>query len=218
GREPNQSEDCLFLNVWTPGVDAGRRPVMVYIHGGGYSSGSGSAALYDGTRLATRGDVVVVTLNHRLNALGYAYLARLADGFEDSGNVGQLDLILALRWVRDNIGAFGGDPDRVMLFGQSGGGAKIATLMAMPAARGLFHCAATMSGQQVTASGPLNATVRAEAWLKALGLTPDRAQEAATLPVERLLEAQTQTDPVLGFGGVYFGPVLDFRHLPRHPF
>lgn len=218
GREPNQSEDCLFLNVWTPGVDAGRRPVMVYIHGGGYSSGSGSAALYDGTRLATRGDVVVVTLNHRLNALGYAYLARLADGFEDSGNVGQLDLILALRWVRDNIAAFGGDPDRVMLFGQSGGGAKIATLMAMPAARGLFHRAATMSGQQVTASGPLNATARAEAWLKALGLAPDRAREAATLPVERLLEAQTQTDPVLGFGGVYFGPVLDFRHLPRHPF
>lgn len=147
---------------------------MVYIHGGAYSSGSGSDPLYDGTRLAARGDVVVVTLNHRLNVFGYAYLARLAPGFEDSGNVGQLDLILALQWIRDNIAAFGGDPSRVMLFGQSGGGAKIATLMATPAAQGLFHRAATMSGQQVTASGPINATTRATTWLNALGLTPDR--------------------------------------------
>ena len=218
GNQPNQSEDCLFLNIWTPGTDAARRPVMVYIHGGAYSAGSGSDPLYDGARLATRGDVVVVTLNHRLNVFGYAYLARLAPGFEDSGNAGQLDLILALQWVRDNIAAFGGDPLRVMLFGQSGGGAKIATLMAMPAAQGLFHRAATMSGQQVTASGPINATTRATAWLKALGLTPDRAAEAATMPVERLLEAQTAEDPILGFGGLYFGPVLDFRSLPRHPF
>lgn len=218
GAEPHQSEDCLFLNVWTPAADAGRRPVMVYTHGGAYSGGSGSDPLYDGARLATRGDVVVVTLNHRLNVFGYAYLARLAPGFEDSGNVGQLDLIQALEWVRDNIAAFGGDPSRVMLFGQSGGGAKIATLMAMPAAHGLFHRAATMSGQQVTASGPLNATTRATTWLKALGLTPDRAAEATTLPVERLLEAQTAEDPILGFGGLYFGPVLDFRSLPRHPF
>jgi para-nitrobenzyl esterase len=191
---------------------------MVYIHGGAYSAGSGSDPLYGGARLAARGDVVVVTLNHRLNVFGYAYLARLAPGFEDSGNAGQLDLILALQWVRDNIAAFGGDPSRVMLFGQSGGGAKIATLMAMPAAQGLFHRAATMSGQQVTASGPINATTRAAAWLKALGLTPDRAAEAATMPVERLLEAQTAEDPILGFGGLYFGPVLDFRSLPRHPF
>lgn len=218
GSEPNQSEDCLFLNVWTPATDAGRRPVMVYIHGGAYATGSGSHPLYDGSRLAEHEDVVVVTLNHRLNVFGYAYLARLAPGFEDSGNVGQLDLILALRWVRDNIAAFGGDPDRVMLFGQSGGGAKIATLMATPAAHGLFHRAATMSGQQVTASGPINATTRAATWLKALGLTPDRAAEAASLPVERLLEAQTAEDPILGFGGLYFGPVLDFRTLPRHPF
>jgi para-nitrobenzyl esterase len=218
GNEPNQGEDCLFLNVWTPAADTARRPVMVYIHGGGYSSGSGSDPLYDGSRLVRRGDVVAVTLNHRLNVFGYACLARLAPGFEDSGNVGQLDLILALRWIRDNIAAFGGDPDRVMLFGQSGGGAKIATLMAMPAARGLFHRAATMSGQQVTASGPINATTRATAWLEALGLTPDRAGEAADLPVERLLEAQATEDPILGYGGLYFGPVLDFRSLPRHPF
>ncbi|TPW00599.1 MAG: para-nitrobenzyl esterase, partial [bacterium] len=124
GGEPNQSEDCLFLNVWTPGLDAGRRPVMVYVHGGAYSTGSGSSPLTDGSRLAARGDVVVVTLNHRLNLFGYASLARLDPGFAYSGNVGQLDLVLALRWVRYNIAAFGGDPDRVMVFGQSGGGAK----------------------------------------------------------------------------------------------
>ncbi|AQR61102.1 carboxylesterase [Brevundimonas sp. LM2] len=219
GSEPNQSEDCLFLNIWSPGLDDARRPVMVYIHGGAYSSGSGSDPLYDGTRLARRNDVVVVTLNHRLGPLGYAYLARLAGApFQDSGNAGQLDLILALRWVRDNIAGFGGDPGRVMVFGQSGGGAKIATMMATPVAAGLFHRVATMSGQQVTASGPWNATRRATTWLEALGLTPDRAAEAATLPVEALLQATRATDPVLGFGGLYFGPVLDSRSLPRHPF
>src|SRR5204863_6076508 len=144
------SEDCLFLNIWTPALDRARRPVMVYIHGGAYSTGSGSSPIYDGTRMARRGDVVVVTLNHRLNAFGYAYLARLVPELADSGNAGQLDLILALDWVRANIAAFGGDPGKVMVFGQSGGGAKIATLMATPSAAGLFHRAATMSGQQVT--------------------------------------------------------------------
>lgn len=219
GSEPNQSEDCLFLNVWTPGLDAEQRPVMVYIHGGGYSTGSGSSPLYDGTRLAARNDVVVVTLNHRLNLFGYGYLARLAGpAFADSGNAGQLDLILALQWVRDNIAGFGGDPSRVMVFGQSGGGAKIATLMATPSAAGLFHRVATMSGQQITASGPMNATRRAAAWLDALDLPPDRAAEAATLPVDRLLRATEITDPVLGYGSVYFGPVLDDRTLTRHPF
>ncbi len=219
GAEPNQSEDCLFLNVWTPGLGAARRPVMVYVHGGAYATGSGSSPLYDGARLARRNDVVVVTVNHRLNLFGYAYLARLAgDPFADSGNAGQLDLILALRWVRANIAAFGGDPERVMVFGQSGGGAKIATLMATPAAAGLFHRAATMSGQQVTASGPMNATRRTQAWLDALGLPPERAAEVAHLPAERLLEAAAIEDPILGFGGLYFGPVLDDRTLPRHPF
>jgi para-nitrobenzyl esterase len=219
GREANQSEDCLFLNVWTPGLDRERRPVMVYIHGGAYSNGSGSSPLYDGTRLARRNDVVVVTLNHRLNLFGYAYLQRIAGApFEDSGNAGQLDLILALQWVRDNIAAFGGDPGRVMVFGQSGGGAKIATMMAQPAAAGLFHRVATMSGQQVTASGPWNATRRTEAWLDALNLPEDRAAEVATLPVETLLRAAETTDPVLGFGSLYWGPVLDDRSLPRHPF
>ncbi|KAF0174957.1 MAG: carboxylesterase/lipase family protein [Hyphomonadaceae bacterium] len=218
--DANQSEDCLFLNVWTPGLrDNRRRAVMVYLHGGAYNSGSGSSPLYDGARLARRGDVVVVTLNHRLNALGYGYLARLGgEAFADSGNVGQLDLILALEWVRDNITEFGGDPGRVMVFGQSGGGAKIATLMAMPAARGLFHSAATMSGQQVTASGPLNATRRAEALLQALGLTRAAVEKMRTIPVPSLINAMATTDPVLGDGSLYFGPVLDERNLPRHPF
>jgi para-nitrobenzyl esterase len=216
GADGPTSEDCLFLNVWTPDADQGRRPVMVYIHGGAYSTGSGSSPLYDGTRLASRGDVVVVTLNHRLGALGYLSLGRLGDPrHADSGNAGQLDLVLALRWVRDNIAAFGGDPGKVMVFGQSGGGAKIATLMAMPAAKGLFHRAATMSGQQVTASGPLNAERRARTFLETLKATPD---QLAALPVEALVEAMAARDPVLPSGSLYFGPVLDDRSLSRHPF
>ncbi len=220
GREGGaMGEDCLCLNVWTPEPRAGgKRPVMLYIHGGAYSTGSGSAPLYDGTRLCKRGDVVVVSVNHRLNAFGYAYLARLVPDLPDSGNCGQLDLVLALKWVRSNIAAFGGDPGRVMLFGQSGGGAKIATLMAQEDAHGLFHRAATMSGQQVTASGPGNATRRTLAWLDALKLRPGEAAQVRTLPVEKLLEAQGVEDPVLGFGGLYFGPVLDERTLTRHPF
>ncbi|PZQ59981.1 MAG: carboxylesterase [Phenylobacterium zucineum] len=213
------SEDCLFLNVWTPALrDGARRPVMVYIHGGAYSNGSGSSPLYDGVRLCKRGDVVVVTVNHRLNAFGYAYLPRLLPALADSGNVGQLDLILALAWVRDNIAEFGGDPANVMVFGQSGGGAKIATMMATPAAAGLFHRAATMSGQQVTASGPGNAHRRTLAWLDGLKLKPEQAADLLALPVDRLVEGLGVEDPVLGFGGLYFGPVLDERSLQRHPF
>jgi para-nitrobenzyl esterase len=214
------SEDCLFLNVWTPGLrDGAKRPVMFYIHGGAYSHGSGSSPLYDGTRLCKRGDVVVVTVNHRLNGFGYLYLARIGGAqFADSGNVGMLDLVLALRWVRENIQEFGGDPERVMLFGQSGGGAKIATLMGMPVARNLFHRAATMSGQQVTASGPLNATSRARVLLDTLKLPPDRVAEIGTRPSEQILEAMAATDPVIGKGSLYFGPVLDERTLQQHPF
>jgi len=209
-----QSEDCLFLNVWTPSLEGkARRPVMVYFHGGAYSTGSVTDPVNDGARLAARGDVVVVTVNHRLNALGYLYLARLDPRFPDSGNAGQLDLIVALKWVQRNIAAFGGDPGNVTVFGQSGGGAKIATLMAMPEAKGLFHKAITMSGQQVTASGPLNATKRAQAFLAKLGTGFD----PATAPVEQLVAALSATDPILG-GGVYMGPVLDMKHLTRHPF
>ena len=221
GFHEKTSEDCLFLNVWTPSAgDSARRPVLVYIHGGAYASGSGSSALYDGTRLVHRGDVVVVTLNHRLNAFGYLYLDRSLRRPElaDSGNCGQLDLVLALLWIRDNIAGFGGDPDCVTVFGQSGGGAKIATLMAMPAASGLFHRAATMSGQQVTASGPLNAAARTRVLLDALGLAANGAEEIRNLPAGRLLEAMQATDPIIGKGRIYFGPVLDERSLTRHPF
>ena len=217
------SEDCLFLNIWTPASlsktgDGPKRPVMVYIHGGAYNTGSGASPWYDGTKLAKRGDVVVVTVNHRLNAFGYLYLPRLFDdpSVADSGNVGQLDLVLALQWVRDNIAAFGGDPGKVMLFGQSGGGAKIATLMAMPAAKGLFHRAATMSGQQVTAAGPFNATKRAKGFIDTLGVK-DLATLRA-LPAEVFLGGLKAIDPIAGSGGVYMGPVLDERSLTRHPF
>ena len=215
------SEDCLYLNVWTPGLEReAKRPVMFYIHGGAYAHGSGSSPLYDGTELSRHGDVVVVTVNHRLNVFGYLYLQRFTGGDDlaDSGNVGQLDLILALRWVRENIAEFGGDPDNVMVFGQSGGGAKIATMMAMPAARYLFHRAASMSGQQVTASGPLNATRRTRAYLDEIGIAPDGVQSLPGMPMETLLKGLEARDPVYEYGAVYFGPVLDMRSLMRHPF
>jgi para-nitrobenzyl esterase len=209
------SEDCLFLNIWTPAADRRARPVMVYFHGGAYSTGTPNSPLLDGRHLAARGDVVVVTVAHRLNLFGYLYLARLDPRFPDSGNLGQLDLILALQWVRDNIAAFGGDPGKVMVFGQSGGGAKIATLMGTPAARGLFHRAATMSGQQVTVSGPLHATERARAYMAAVGART--VDDLLAMPAERLVEGLGATDPYLG-GGVYMGPVLDMKWLTRHPF
>lgn len=205
-----QEEDCLFLNVWKPARSRRNAlwPVMVYFHGGAYSSGSVVDPLTDGANLAARGDVVVVTVNHRLNAFGYLYLP---DRFPDSGNLGQLDLVLALQWVRRNIAAFGGDPGNVTLFGQSGGGAKIATLMAMPTAAGLFHKAITMSGQQITVSGPMNARRRASAFMEQLKSDP------ATAPMQHLVGALEASDPILG-GGVYMGPVLDMRSLTRHPF
>lgn len=214
----HQSEDCLFLNVWTPqpGRTANRRalPVLVYIHGGAYSNGASSDPLTHGATLAADAEAVVVTLNHRLNCFGYLSLARWSSDFPDSGNAGQWDLVLALKWVQRNIDAFGGDPNNVTVFGQSGGGAKIATLMAMPAAAGLFHKAMTMSGQQVTASGPLNATRRAKCFLEATKLSLAQLQSAST---KALLQGLEAVDPILG-GSLYFGPVLDMAALTRHPF
>ena len=205
------SEDCLCLNVWTPALRDGRkRPVMVYLHGGAYSGGSANNALYDGVRLCRRGDVVVVTLNHRLNLFGYLYLADLIPDLADSGNAGMLDLVLALEWVRDNIVEFGGDPSRVLIFGQSGGGAKCATLMGMPAARGLFHRVITMSGQQITASKRETAAARTLAVLNALALAPNSANELRTMPMERLMQA--------AHAAGYYGPVMDGRSLHRDPF
>jgi para-nitrobenzyl esterase len=205
------SEDCLKLNVWTPALrDGKKRPVMVYFHGGAYNNGSVNDDLYDGTRLCRRGDVVVVTVNHRLNIFGYLYLAELGGAeFRDSGNAGQLDLILALQWVRGNIAEFGGDPGCVTIFGQSGGGAKCATLMAMPAARGLFHRVWTMSGQQVTGRTREHATADARAVLAALGLTPATINELKTLPLEKI-------QAVVGKGN--WNPVVDGGALPRDPF
>ncbi len=213
--EEPTSEDCLFLNIWTPALDAGRRPVMVYLHGGAHAHGSGSDPLYDGGNLVRRGDVVVVTLNHRLAGLGYAYLAALG-GPAESGNVGNLDIVLALQWVRSNVAAFGGDPSRVMIFGQSGGGAKVVTLMAMPEARPLFHAAATMSGQHVTAAGPNNATRRARAWMRQAGAAS--IAELSTLPIGRLVAAMAMTDPLEGKSELSFTSTLDHGALPRHPF
>ncbi len=221
---PDQSEDCLFLNVWTPALsDGAGRPVLVYIHGGGYGNGHGGDPLTDGARLARFGDAVVITVNHRLNAFGYLSLPLIWPGrAEASGNLGQLDLIMALHWVQANAATFGGDPRRVTVFGQSGGGAKIATLMAMPAAAGLFHAAWTMSGQQITAAGPLNARRRGLAFLGAVGIDPtgDGAFETlSAMPVERLVEALAAADPIdPSKGSISFAPVLDEQTLPRHPF
>jgi para-nitrobenzyl esterase len=219
--DARSSEDCMFLNVSTPALrDGGARPVLVYIHGSGYNNGSGSDPLYDGINLCRRGDVVVVTLNHRLNAFGYLHLGRLGGAeYAASGNVGQLDLVQALQWVRAHAAEFGGDAGNVTVFGQSGGGGKIATLMAMPAARGLFHRAWTMSGQQVTAAGPRAATQRAQIFLDALGIAPDQLDRLRTLPVERLLQATKTRDPSrIEDNSLYFGPVLDGDVLPVHPF
>src|ERR1017187_2133039 len=140
-------EDCLVLNVWTPALNDGRkRPVMLWLHGGGFGSGSGSTHGWDGTNLCLRGYVVVLTLNHRLHALGFANLSEFSPDFAASGDVGMLDIVHALKWVRTNISQFGGDPNTVMIFGQSGGGRKCETLLAMPSARGLFHRSTIESG------------------------------------------------------------------------
>jgi para-nitrobenzyl esterase len=212
GPPPPVSEDCLWLNVWTRALrDGGKRPVMVWFHGGGYAAGSANSPLSDGVRLCHRGNVVVVSVNHRLNAFGYLYLAELGGPeFKDSGNVGQLDLVLALEWVRDNIAEFGGDPNRVLIFGESGGGAKNACLMAMPAAKGLFQRSSSSSGETVTASRPETATARTRAVLKALGIPPERVQDIRNVSMDALIQAS-------GAAG-YYGPVVDGGSLPRHPF
>jgi len=214
-----QSEDCLHVNVWTPGLrDGKKRPVLFYIHGGAYNNGTVNCDLYDGNRLCHRGDVVVVTVNHRLNAFGYMYLGDLGGKeYADSGNAGMLDIILALKWVQQNIAEFGGDASRVLIFGQSGGGAKCATLMAMPAAKGLFHRVLTMSGQQVTAKPTVIATEVTKDVLDKLGVKYDGLDalkalpmELKALPMEKLQEAARVSSAWL--------PVRDGGVLPRDPF
>ena len=160
-----ESEDCLSLNVWTPGLgDGGKRPVMVWLHGGAFAYGSGNRAVTDGANLARRGDVVVVSVNHRLNILGFLHLGDIGGAeWASSGNAGMLDIVAALRWVRDNIAAFGGDPGNVTIFGESGGGGKVSVLLAMPAAKGLFHRAVIQSGAAIRVSTRERATALAEA-------------------------------------------------------
>src|SRR5262245_58021620 len=216
------SEDCLYLNVWTRGLnDGGKRPVMVWLHGGGYDQGSGGAPGYDGAALAQHQDVVVVSVNHRLNVLGYLYLKEVGGPeFESAANVGQLDLVAALQWVRDNITAFGGDPSRVLIFGQSGGGGKVSTLLAMPAARGLFHRAVIESGATLRGGSADAAGKYAETLLKSLGLKPGQGRELQKVPLDKLMAATGGGTgaPAAGAGALGFGPVVDGRVLPANPF
>ena len=209
---PPLSEDCLFLNVWTPALDdGGNRPVMVWFHGGGFSSGSGSSRAYDGVRLANRGDVVVVTVNHRLNLFGYLALGHYGDGFEDSSVAGVLDMIAALEWVQANIANFGGDPGTVMIFGESGGGAKVSTLMATDAAGRLFHRAVVQSGVLLRFPAEEDAQNAADQLVENLGLTKETIDEIKSLPVDTLREAVAGT-------GAGSAPSIDGRLLTHHPF
>ena len=214
----DESEDCLNVCVWTPGLDNAKRPVMVWLHGGGYSSGSGSNPTYYGGKLAKRGDVVVVNVTHRLNALGYTHLGDLAHAFGAAGNAGTLDMLAALRWVRENIERFGGDPGRVMIFGESGGGGKVASLLATPAATGLFHRAVMESGSVRTFIERPEATRATEALLAELGMTPKQAADLPAVPLARLMDAYFAASAKLGGGRSAFGPVRDGVVIPNHPF
>ena len=223
-------EDCLRVNIWTAGLEpAAKRPVMVWLHGGGYVAGSGQELRsYHGENLARRGDVVVVSLNHRLGALGYLDLSQLdADRFAASGNVGMLDIVAALEWVRDNIAAFGGDPGRVTLFGQSGGGGKVGALMAMPAAHGLFHRAIVQSGSSLNVGSPESAAMLTGQVLEELDLDRTRLTELQYVPYahivaagDKVLARQPRPSPDVRrrSGSLGWGPVKDGRDIPQHPF
>ncbi len=205
-------EACLVLNVWTPALDGARRPVLVWHHGAPFGSGSGDSPNYNGANLARTHDAVVITVNHRLGALGYLYLAELGDeGFEVSGNAGNLDLVAALEWVRDEIPRFGGDPSKVMIFGESGGGAKVSTLFAMPKAHGLFQRAAMESGFRYRGRTRAAATRTAEQFLAELQITPSHLDDLFAVPPQQLIAAQAK------FPRWAFGPVTDGAVLPIDP-
>lgn len=222
-------EDCLRVNVWTPGVnDQRKRPVMVWLHGGGYSAGSGQELpSYDGTNLARKGDVVVVTLNHRLNVLGFLDLSAFGDKYAHSGNAGLLDLVAALQWVNNNISAFGGDPTNVTIFGQSGGGGKVSTLLATPAAKGLYHKAIVQSGSMLRTMEQKWSRRIGQATLKELNLIPSQIDRLQHLPYEQLLAAgeaavkkvRAEADKE-GVSSFIFGwaPTVDGEVLPAQPF
>jgi para-nitrobenzyl esterase len=223
GVPPPESEDCLFLNVWTPGInDNGKRPVMFWLHGGGFTTGSDSSALYIGANLTRRGDVVVVGINHRLGALGFTHLGDLGgEKFAHSGNVGMLDAVAALEWVRENIGRFGGDPERVMIFGESGGGQKVCMLLGSPPAKGLFHRAVIESGPGPKMMERARADEIAKMLLAEVGLDAKSVTELQSLPLEKIMAAQFAVAAKLrGFPGIIdgFAPVLDPTVLPAHPF
>src|SRR6185437_14535775 len=223
-RDVGESEDCLVLNVWTPALNDGhKRPVMFWIHGGGFTSGSGSTPLYDGANLARRGDVVVVTINHRLGALGYTYLRDAeGDAFRASGNAGMLDIVAALEWVRDNIIRFGGDPSRVVIFGESGGGQKVSALLAMPASKGLFQRAVIESGPGLRMVDRAQAAKVGKMFLDELGTNPERIADIQAASLERIMAAQGAVNRKLGpmTPGLIqgFAPVVDGISLLHHPF
>lgn len=215
--ERSMGEDCLVLNVWTPGPDASAaRPVLVWLHGGGWSTGSASWPLYDFTNLAARGDAVVVGLNHRVGILGFLDLSAHGPEFADSGNAGMLDIVAALEWIRDNIAGFGGDPGNVTVFGESGGGAKVATLLGMPAARGLFHQASAMSGSMLLAQERDVAAENTAAVLDSIG---SGLEQLLTVEAGRFIEAEIELpgrqSAAVG-AGRGFSPVLG-PSLPQHP-
>jgi len=216
-RDEPMGEDCLVLNIWTPGVGE-KRPVMVWLHGGGYTSGSGGFVCYDGTQLAKKHDVVAISLNHRLTALGYLYLAGIGgEKYANSSNLGNLDIIAALGWIRDNIAQFGGDPGNVTIYGQSGGAGKVSSLMAMPAAKGLFHRAIVQSGAAVKGVSRDAANKSTEMFLAKLNLKPDQVDQLQTLPVDQLLAATTPAG-MPGAPGLALAPVVDGHSLPTDPF
>src|SRR6266849_2691196 len=224
-------EDCLRVNFWTPEINGShKRPVMVFMHGGAFAAGSGHDLLsYDGQSLARNHDVVVVTHNHRLNVYGYLNLGHLAgEEFASSANVGMLDIVAVLEWVRNNIRTFGGDPDNITIFGESGGGGKVVTLMGMPAAKGLFHRAIVQSGPFLKSLSPDYSGRVAELVLAELGLSKSQVRELQKVPVDHLSGAaaeamkkmpQQKALPIRQeFGEHDWGPTVDGRILPRHPF
>ena len=219
---PAEGEDCLVLNVFTPALGDGRkRPVMVWLHGGGFSTGSGSGRILDGTNLARTGDAVVVTINHRLNVFGFTYLGEaLGSDFALSGAVGMLDIVAALQWVRDNIDRFGGDPNLVTIFGQSGGGRKVAALMSMPSAKGLFHRAVIESGAVLRLTERADAVHYTSLLLAELGLKAGQVRELQNAPMARLLAANAAVIDKLTVrapGWTANSPMVDGKALPSHP-
>jgi para-nitrobenzyl esterase len=210
---PPQSEDCLTLNVFTPACDDSARPVMVWLHGGAYVTGSSANPWYDGTNFATSGDVVVVTVNYRLGALGFTHLADLDPSFEASGNLGVLDQQAALVWVRDNIAAFGGNPGNVTIFGESAGGGSVLAQLAMPSSRGLFHKAIAQSASFTQFRSRERATRAAEQLLTELGLSAATASKLRDVPIEELLAAQAKVETGLT-GITAFAPSVDDDVLP----